>query len=135
EGRAQLVSVTGSAGAGKSRFAWELYKYIDGLAETINWHRGRCLAYGEGVAYWALAEMIRMRAGIAEGEDPASARAKLREAVGEYVEDAEEHAWIEPRLAHLLGLEEGMAADKHDLFAAWRLFLERMADQYPTILV
>ena len=28
---------------------------------TVYWHRGRCLSYGEGVAYWALADMVRMR--------------------------------------------------------------------------
>ena len=31
----------GSAGIGKSRLAWELEKYIDGVAEDIYWHRGR----------------------------------------------------------------------------------------------
>src|SRR5437773_937940 len=34
EGRAQLVSVTGIAGIGKSRLAWEFYKYFDGIAQT-----------------------------------------------------------------------------------------------------
>ena len=67
-----LVSVTGIAGIGKSRLGWEFYKYFDGLADTIYWHRGRCLAYGEGVTYWALADMIRMRCLIAEDEDDAS---------------------------------------------------------------
>ena len=70
EGKAHLVSVTGIAGIGKSRLSWEFEKYIDGLADDVCWHRGRCLSYGEGVAYWALAEMVRMRCDIAEDEEP-----------------------------------------------------------------
>ena len=77
EKRAQLVLVSGIAGIGKSRLAWEFEKYIDGLAADAFWHRGRCLSYGEGVAYWALAEMVRGRCGIVEDEDAASAGAKL----------------------------------------------------------
>src|SRR5439155_24421476 len=53
ERKAHLVSVTGIAGIGKSRLAWEFYKYFDGLPQLTYWHRGRCLAYGEGVTYWA----------------------------------------------------------------------------------
>jgi class 3 adenylate cyclase len=66
ERKAQLVSIVGIGGIGKSRLAWEFEKYLDGVAETAYWHRGRCLAYGDGVAYWALAEMVRMRALISE---------------------------------------------------------------------
>jgi tetratricopeptide (TPR) repeat protein len=133
--RAQLVSVIGIAGIGKSRLGWEFFKYIDGLQEGVWWHRGRCLAYGEGVAFWALAEMIRMRAGIAEGEEPASAAAKLRASVGEFVADHEERRFVEPRLLHLLGLEDGPARGKEELFGAWRLFFERMAEQGPVALL
>src|SRR5207247_10997685 len=77
EGKAHLVSVIGIAGIGKSRLCWEFYKYFDGIAETVYWHRGRCLSYGEGVTYWALADMVRMRCRIAEDEEPSSAQAKL----------------------------------------------------------
>lgn len=50
-GKAELVSVQGVGGIGKTRLTWEFNKYIDGLAEDVWWHQGRCLAYGEGVAF------------------------------------------------------------------------------------
>jgi len=47
----RLVLVSGPAGVGKSRLGWEFEKYADGLAGSVWWHRGRCLSYGEGVAF------------------------------------------------------------------------------------
>ncbi len=132
---AHLLSVIGVAGIGKSRLSWEFFKYLDGLAATTYWHRGRSLAYGEGVTYWALAEMLRGRAGIAEGESQQDATAKLRASLEEHVHDPDERRWIEPRLAQLLGLEERTAAEREDLFAAARLFFERMTERYPVVLV
>jgi class 3 adenylate cyclase/tetratricopeptide (TPR) repeat protein len=135
EGKAHLVSVVGVAGVGKTRLSWEYERYIDGLAGVVWWHRGRCLAYGEGVAYWALAEMVRSRAGIVEGEESESALAKVRSMVEEHIPDPEERKWVEPRLTHLLGLEERSAPDQSDLFSAWRLFFERLADRDPVAMV
>ena len=100
EQRLRLVSVTGLAGIGKSRLAWEFLKYIDGLAATVYWQQGRSPSYGEGISFWALGEMVRMRAGITEGEDPAQARTKLSESVAEFVTDADERRRVDHALAY-----------------------------------
>lgn len=135
EEKAHLASVVGIAGIGKSRLAWEFFKYVDGLVDIVWLHRGRCLSYGEGVAYGALAEMVKMRAEITEDDDVSSARAKLRASVEKHIGDPDERRWVEPRLAHLIGLEERVEPDRESLFSAWRIFFERMAERRPTILI
>ncbi len=134
EGLARRVAIVGEAGSGKSRLLWEFFKYLDGIQDLRLWHQGRCLSYGEGVAYWALAEMVRFRARIQEEESPGAARAKLRAIVEEYVPDERERRLVEPRLAHLLRLEERPEADRADLFSGWRLFFERISQEGPVIL-
>ncbi|HSR44166.1 MAG TPA: adenylate/guanylate cyclase domain-containing protein [Acidimicrobiia bacterium] len=135
EGRARLVSIIGEGGIGKSRLAWELLKYVDGLAETFYWHQGRSPAYGDGVTFWALSEMIRQRARIAETDDPLKARTKLQTTVAEFVEDAETTHWVTPRVAGLLGLDSMPVGDRADLFAALRTFFQHVARRGPAVLV
>ncbi|MEO6577430.1 MAG: adenylate/guanylate cyclase domain-containing protein, partial [Candidatus Limnocylindria bacterium] len=77
ERRPRLVSIIGQGGIGKSRLVWEFQKYIDGVTEVVYWHQGRSPAYGEGISFWALAEMVRGRASITDADDPATARTKL----------------------------------------------------------
>ena len=52
----------------------------------------------------------------------------------EHVTDADDRQWVEPRLAHLLGLADA-TFERDDLFAAWRLFFECLADDQSTVLV
>ncbi len=135
ERRARLVSITGVPGIGKSRLSWEFLKYVDGLAEDVYWHQGRSPAYGEGITFWALGEMVRMRAGITETEDASPARAKLAATVAEFVPDPEERRWIEPRLAHLLALADAPPGKREEMFSAWRTFFERIAERGPLVMV
>ncbi|HYK95635.1 MAG TPA: adenylate/guanylate cyclase domain-containing protein [Candidatus Dormibacteraeota bacterium] len=135
ERRARLISLVGQAGIGKSRLAWELEKYLDGVVETVWWHRGRSPSYGDGVTFWALGEMIRRRAGIVEGADEATTRQAVAEMLGLHIPSAEERAWIEPRLLALLGVAETPTGGREELFAAWRTFFERLAADRTVALV
>jgi class 3 adenylate cyclase/tetratricopeptide (TPR) repeat protein len=135
----RLVLVSGPAGVGKSRLGWEFEKYADGVVEGMWWHRGRCLSYGEGVAFWALAEIVRQRLGIAE-EDPAEvATAKLTAGLDRFIADPGERAYAGARLGRLLGValgaDGGAALSREELFAGWRLFFERLAAAQPVVLL
>jgi class 3 adenylate cyclase/tetratricopeptide (TPR) repeat protein len=133
--RVRLVSITGPAGIGKSRLAWELEKYVDGIVERVYWHHGRSPSYGEGVTFWALGEMVRRRAALAESDDEATTRSRVAEAVAEFVPDAEERSWVEHALLALLGVEEAPPGGRDALFAAWRIFFERVSESATTVLV
>jgi class 3 adenylate cyclase/predicted ATPase len=135
----RLVLVSGPAGVGKSRLGWEFEKYLDGLAETVWWHRGRCSAYGDAVAFWALAEIIRQRLGVAEDESASSGAAKLAAGLDRFIHDPSERAYIGSRLGRLLGVavadDTGALLSREELFAGWRLFFERLAEDAPVVLV
>jgi class 3 adenylate cyclase len=134
----QLVSVIGEPGIGKSRLVEELLGYVEELPELITWRRGRSLAYGEGVAFWALGEMIKSQAGILESDAAAVADAKLGEAVDAVILDQRDRTWVTRHLRPLVGVEtDGSSGGQHgqsEAFAAWRRFFEALAEDGPTVL-
>jgi class 3 adenylate cyclase/tetratricopeptide (TPR) repeat protein len=133
ESRVRLVSVVGPAGIGKTRLARELGRYLDGLVETVYWHVGRSPAYGQGITFWALGEMVRARAGLLETDDEQTTRPKLAELLATHVPEDEERRWIEGALLALLGFETRVASS--ELFAAWRTFFERLTATAPVVMV
>jgi tetratricopeptide (TPR) repeat protein len=138
ERRPHLVLVSGPPGVGKTRLGWELEKYVDGLAEAVFWHRGRCPRFGEDTAYWALAEIVRARLGVAEDDDLEVIEDKLARSLHDLFEDDADREVVGTRLARLLGLP-GAGRDatlaQSELFAGWRAFFEALARQRTVLLL
>jgi len=134
----QLVSVIGEPGIGKTRLVEELFSYVGVLPDLITWRRGRSLSYGEGVAFWALGEMVKAQAGILESDSAAVAGEKLWEAVAGVILDEGDRKWVARLLRPLVGLEPPTSrgeASQVEAFAAWRRFVEALAENGPTVLV
>jgi len=135
---AQLVTLVGVPGIGKSRLVQELFQIVEQTPELINWRQGRSLPYGEGVALWALGEMVKAQAGVLESDRADEASAKLTAAVRDLVSDDVEARWVERHLRPLAGIRESLSTGEVSLeeaFAAWRRFLESMAESRPTVLI
>ena len=137
QGALQLVTLVGVPGIGKSRLVYELFRVVEGEPDFTTWRQGRSLPYGEGISFWALAEIVKAQAGILESDSPAEAESKLRAAVEEVAVDASEADWMATRLRSLVGLAapDDDSVPQSESFSAWRRFLEGLADRRPLVLV
>ncbi len=114
EGSCRVVTVLGEAGVGKSRLAAELARRVAGRARVV---RGACLSYGEGITFWAIAEIVRELAGIRDDHSADEARGLLPQ-----------------RVATLLGLAEG-SLTSGQAAAAIADFLAQVAGGLPLVLL
>jgi class 3 adenylate cyclase/tetratricopeptide (TPR) repeat protein len=132
----QLVTLVGVPGIGKSRLVWELFQAVERDPDLVYWRQGRCLPYGEGVAFWAVGEMVKAQAGILDTDSGEEAGAKLEGAVA--AATGEDAHWVAAHLRPLIGLAEDVEASEEprvEAFAAWRRFFEALAEQRPLVLV
>ena len=134
----QFATILGVPGIGKTRLVAELQDATAEADEPPRWRQGRSLAYGDGVSFWALREMVTTEAGILESDSTQKVERKLGKAVRRVVEDPAQADPIATYLGALLGLggeQVGGADRRGEMFAAWRYFLEALADQRLLVLV
>ena len=134
----RLVTVVGAPGIGKSRLVAAFLARIDADPEQITCRKGRSLPYGDGVTFWALAEIVKAEAGILHSDDAETAGAKLRRVIVNLADDATTANWLLAELRPLVGLEnrQELGGDRQvEAFAAWRRFIEALASRAPLVLV
>jgi len=134
----QLLTLVGVPGIGKSRLVYELQRIVDADPKLITWRQGRCLAYGDGITLWALGEIVKAQAGVLEQDSPEEIAAKVHATVEDTLAGTGDEARVETHLLALLGLagETQLGGDRrNEAFAAWRRFLEGLAEQRPLVVV
>ena len=121
----ELVTIVGEPGVGKSRLVTELTAGLEGRVV-----RGRCVSYGEGITYWAVAQVVRELAGIREEQSAGQARARLDAVLA----GAPDGSAVAAQLAQLLGLGEGSTTPA-ELAWAVRQLLTAAAQELPLVVL
>jgi class 3 adenylate cyclase len=119
-----LVTIVGEPGVGKSRLVRELWSVLESEDPAPTARTGRCPAYGAGITYWPLGEVVREHYGLREGDSPEAVSERLGQRA-------------------ILGLALGLdvAPDLHPLDARERLhsavveLVEELAAAGPTVLL
>jgi class 3 adenylate cyclase/tetratricopeptide (TPR) repeat protein len=114
-GGARRVTVLGAPGIGKSRLTRELVAHVGGAARVVV---GRCVAYGEGITYLPLAEIVHSTAGAS------------RESIAGLVGDE----LVADRIAAIVGAG-GMPGSKEETQWAARQYLEALAQDQPLLVL
>ena len=142
-GRAQLVTVYGDPGIGKSRLKNEFLAWASEQAPPPAVLEGRCLPYGEAVTYWPLAEIVKAQTGVLDSDPPERALAKIATLAKDALAAAPDPARAAAALAFTFGLEDARFgfADlpprqvRLETHEAWRAFFTGLAANGALIVV
>jgi len=140
EGRPGLATLVGPAGIGKSRLSQEFTDRATARtgARTV---RGRCLAYGEGLTYWPLAEILKTDAAILDSDPPDAIQQKVDAVIGPRFhtdEDASAHTRVllasigVPVAPDPLAGADATAA-RETIARSWRTYVDSLAGDGPVI--
>jgi class 3 adenylate cyclase len=113
----QLFTVLGPAGMGKSRLVLE---FVESQSDAIVL-RGRCLAYGEGITYFPLVEILEQIAMDAE--------------LGGVLAADHEARGLVNTVSTAIGLADEEVLTREDTFRAVRRLFETFAGRSPLILI
>jgi class 3 adenylate cyclase len=119
-----LVTIVGEPGVGKTTLVRELWEVLAREDPSPLRRTGRCLAYGDGITYWPVGEILKEHFGILEGARPE----EVARALGD-------------RAILVLALGAGAAAELHPLDARERLhgavvaFVEELAEERPAVML
>ncbi|HVS49303.1 MAG TPA: adenylate/guanylate cyclase domain-containing protein, partial [Candidatus Dormibacteraeota bacterium] len=132
--RPRLVTVLGPAGVGKSRLVREFVSDVTAGHPAARVLRGRCLAAGHGITYWALGEILRAACGIRLDDPNPMAVEKLRATVSDErtVEALAATAGISVPGTRLAQMDPQSVAD--ELAWAWPRFANAQAAE-PSVWV
>jgi adenylate cyclase len=143
-GRAQVLSLIGEPGAGKSRLQREFFARLEGSGrlEGVTIRHAACSALGEQT-YGTAAELLRDAYGVGHGDSVEIARGKLAAGLETLGVDAEDRAAMAAALARIFGLEQDDARVRHlepeqlkrQIFMAVRALVERRLAAGPLVLV
>jgi class 3 adenylate cyclase len=145
ERRPIMVTLYGAAGVGKSRLTREFLDSVRSKLPSPIIVRGRCLPYGDGVAYWPLAEILTQVAGIKDTDSSAEALERIR-AFGKAVltsQLTDDLSMSVAALAHTMGLIDPQHSftelDPREVRArtrsAWRSLFTALSDERPVVAV
>lgn len=124
---AELVTLMGPAGVGKSRLSSEFASQLGERATVIS---GRCLPYGEGITFWPIAGVLRDAARIGGRDSPEDAVQKI----SNLLEGANDAAIVGERLAPLVGGGKTTPGIQETFWAVRRL-LEHLAARRPLVVL